>query len=197
MIATAIQNDTPKPQSALCLALCVLALFGVEVYWIYNWHRSDEELYLANIRSANQNALDLRKIMDLRAASVRINGLYLRLQDPSTSASQNVQQLPSMVSGVRQNAQEPMVIQDFLKAGFAAVASAATRPEASIGYDLGSNQLEFHRLVPLIAQEENSNVFLFIDHLEFIRPKTTEPFATHPTALQARLTVRMFTSATR
>jgi hypothetical protein len=197
MMATTMQSDTPKPQSAIWLAICLLALFVVESYWIYSWHRSNEELYLANIRRANQNALDLRKIMDLRAAAVRINGLYLRLQDPLTSPSQNMQQLPSLVSGIRQNAPEPMVIQDFLKAGFATVPSTGMRPEASIGYELRSNQLEFHRLVPLIAQEENSNVFLFIDHLEFMRPKTTDPFSLRPVALQARLTARMFTSAKR
>ena len=197
MIATAIQNDTPKPHSAIWLAIGILALFAVETYWIYSWHRSNEELYLTNIRRASQNVLDLRKIMDLRAASVRINGLYLRIQDPPTSTSQNVQQLPALVSGVRQNAPEPMAIQDLLKAGFAAVPSTVVRPEASIGYELGSNQLEFHRLVPLIAQEENSNVFLFIDHLEVIRPKTAEPFSLRPTALKARLTARMFTSAIR
>jgi hypothetical protein len=54
--------------------------------------------------------------------------------------------------------------------------------------------LEFHRVLPLFAQEENSNVFLFIDHLELLRPKTTEPFSEHPTALQSRLRVRMLTS---
>ncbi|MBV8142683.1 MAG: hypothetical protein JO279_00345 [Verrucomicrobia bacterium] len=197
MMATAIQSGTPKPRSAIWLAIFILALFGVEIYWIYGWHRSNEELYLTNIRRGSQNALDLRKIVDLRAAAVRINGLYLRLHDPSASPSPNAQQLPPLVSGIRQNAPEPMVIQDFLKAGFSKMPSAAMRPEASIGYELRSNQLEFHRLVPLIAQEENSNAFLFLDHLEFIRPKTTEPFSPRPTALQARLTARMFTSATR
>jgi len=198
MISTTGQNDTPKPQSAILLAICILALFGVEMYWLYSWHRSNEELFVGNIRRASQNTLDLRKIMDLRAAAVRINGLYLRLQDPLAAAPQNLPQLPSLDGGgARQNGPEPMVIQDFLKAGFAAVPSSEKRPEASIVYELGSNQLEFHRLVPLIAQEENSNVFLFIDHLELFRPKATEPFSQHPTALQARFTARMFTFAAR
>jgi hypothetical protein len=194
MIAPAEQNETPKPQSALLLTISILALFGLEMYWLYGWHRSNEGLYIANVRRASQNALDQRKITDLKAAAVRINGLYLRLQEPG-SAPQSMQQLPSLDGGVvRQNVPEPVVIQDFLKAGFAAVPSRELRPESSCVYELGSNELEFHRLVPLLAQEENSNVFLFFDHLEFLRPKTTEPFSLHPTPLQARLTARTLSS---
>jgi hypothetical protein len=90
-----------------------------------------------------------------------------------------------------------MIIQDFVKAGLKDVPSGAAHSESSVGYQLGSDQLEFHRLVPLIAQEENSNVFLFIDHLEFTRPKATGPFSMTPTALQTRLTARMFTPSAR
>ena len=90
-----------------------------------------------------------------------------------------------------------MVIQDFVKAGLTAVPSGTVRSESSVGYQLGSEQLEFHRLVPLIAQEENSNVFLFIDHLEFVRPKAAGPFSMKATALQTQLTARMFTTSTR
>jgi hypothetical protein len=189
-------NDTPKPRSAILLAVGILTLLGAETYWLYRWHRSNEELSLANMRQAGENTLDLRKIMDLRAAAVRIDGLYLRLQDPLPPSPPSGQQLPSLLgTGVRQT--EPVVIQDFVKAGFVAVPSGVMRSEASIGYELGSNQLEFHRLVPLIAQEENSHPFLFIDHLELIRPKTTEAFSLRPTALQTKFAVRMFTWGTR
>lgn len=198
MTSTTEQNGTPQARSAMVLAILIIALFGLETHCLDSWHRSNEELYTDNFRRASQNALDLRRITDLRAAASRIDGLYLRLQDPMTSTSQNIQQLPSLDGTVaRQNGAEPIVIHDFLKAGFAAVPSNGRRPDSSMVYELGSNHLEFHRLVPLIAQEENSNVFLFIDHLEFIRPRTTMPFSVHPTALQARLTARVLTPATR
>ena len=90
-----------------------------------------------------------------------------------------------------------MAIQDFVKAGFAAVPGATRRHESTIVYELASDRLEFHRLVPLLAQEENSNVFLFLDHAELKRPAATEPFSMHPSALESRLRVRMFTSATQ
>jgi hypothetical protein len=193
MIGTA--NATPKPRSAIVLSLCVFVLFIAEGCWLYNWHRSNELLALANVRRAGQNTIDGRKILELRSAAVRIDGLYLRLQDPVTPMPQAVQPPSALLSRTQPNATEPMVIQDFVKAGLKAVPSGAVRSESSVGYQLGSDRLEFHRVVPLIAQEENSNVFLFIDHLEFLRPQATEPFSMKPTALQTRLSARMFTTS--
>jgi hypothetical protein len=176
----------------MLLALVIIALSGGEMFWLYNWHRANEALYLSNIRHASQNWLDQRKMTDLKAEAIQINGLYLRLGDPIV-ATQNPQQLDH--GGARQNGPEPIVIQDFVKAGFAAVQGTRRRHESSVVFELASNQLEFHRVVPLLVQEENSSVFLFVDHIELLRPKTTEPFSEHPTALQSRLRVRMFTAA--
>ena len=191
---TATTNDTPKPQSALLLAVVILALLAAETYWLYCWHDSNEDLLLANIRRSGENALGSRKITELKTASVRINGLYLRLQDPLPSTPPNLPQSPSSI-GNRLHQTEPIVIQDFVKAGLAAVPSGGMRPEASVRYELGSTRLEFHRLIPLIAQAENSNVFLFVDHLDLVRPKTTEPFSLRPTALQTQFTARIFAAA--
>jgi hypothetical protein len=190
-------NTTPKPRSAIVLSACTLVLFIGEAFWLSNWHRANEDVSIANVRRAGQNAIDGRKVLELRSASVRIDGLYLRLQDPLAPTPQIAQQPSALVSGARPTATEPMVIQDFVKAGLKAVPSGPVHSESSVGYQLGSDQLEFHRLVPLIAQEENSNVFLFIDHLELTRPKATGPFSMKPTALQTRLTARMFATSPR
>jgi hypothetical protein len=191
-------NATPRPRSAIVLSVCIFILFVAEAFWLYNWHRSNEELAIVNVRRAGQNAIDARKNLELRSAAVRIDGLYLRLEDPLTAAPP-VGQLPAASgAGPRPAGSEPMVIQDFVKAGLKAIPTGLAHSESGVGYQLGSDALEFHRLVPLIAQEENSNVFLFIDHLELVRPKATGPFSMKPTALQTRLTTRMFTtSATR
>jgi hypothetical protein len=187
-----ITNNSPKPQSALVLAALILALFGAEIYWLYGWRGANEDLLLANIRRSGENMLDARKITDLKAASVQITGLYLRLQDPLLSSPSTTPQLPASVgNGPRKT--DPIVIQDLIKGGLAAVPSGITRAD-SIGYELGCTRLEFHRLVPLIAQAENSNPFLFLDHVELIRPKATEPFSMRPTPLEARLALRIFTA---
>ena len=190
-----ITPNTPKPQSAIVLALFIIAVFCAEMFWLYNWHLANEALYVNNVRQANQNYLDERKLTQLKAAAVRINSLYLRLQDPIDPARAGQQPASIQVPNARQNGPEPVAITDFSKAGFVAVPGTKRRHEASIVYELASDRLEFHRVVPLFAQEENSNAFLFIDHLELKRPATTEPFSVHPTALESRLKVRMFTTA--
>ena len=76
---TVTENAAPRPQSAIFLAVCLCVLFVAEVSWHYNWHRSNEELSVANLRRAGQNTIDERKILELRSATVRIDGLYLRL----------------------------------------------------------------------------------------------------------------------
>jgi hypothetical protein len=191
MRAIATANDTPKPQSAFVLAFCILALLGAEIYWLYGWHSANEELLVSNNRLSAANALDSRKIAELKAASVRINGLYLRFQEPP-SPNPSAQFPLSPVAGLRQT--EPVVIQDFIKAGLLAVPSGAMLNDTS-SYELGSTRLEFHRLVPLIAQAENSNPFLFLDHVELIRPKSSAPFSMKATALEARFAARIFTAA--
>jgi hypothetical protein len=192
-----ITPNTPKPQSAIALALFIIAVFSAEIFWLYNWHISNEALYVNNVRQANQNYLDEGKLTQLKAAAVRINSLYLRLQDPIVPARDG-QQLPSIEGpDARQNGPEPVAIQDLTKAGFVAVPGTKRRHEASVVFELASDRLEFHRIIPLFAQEENSNAFFFIDHLELKRPATTQPFSVHPTALESRLKVRMFTSVTQ
>jgi hypothetical protein len=187
--------NTPKPQSALVLAMFLIAVLCAEIFWLYNWHLANEALYVNNVRQANQNYLDGRKVAQLKAAAVRINSLYLRLGDPIVPARDGQELPPIACPNARQNAPEPVAISDFTKAGFIAVPGMKRRHEASVVFELASDRLEFHRIVPLFAQEENSNAFLFIDHLELKRPATTGPFSVHPTALESRLKVRMFTSA--
>jgi hypothetical protein len=77
-----ISTGIPKPQAAMLLASLILAIFAAEILWLYGWYSANEALYLSNIRQASQNWLDQRKITDLKAAVGRIDGLYLRFQDP-------------------------------------------------------------------------------------------------------------------
>jgi len=136
----------------MLLALVVIALFAGETFWLYGWHGANEALYLSNIRQASQNWLDQRKITDLKAAVARINGLYLRFQDPIV-AGQNLQPLPSLDhGGARQNSPEPVAIQDLVKAGFAAVPGTKRRRESSVVFELASNPVSYtHLTLPTIC----------------------------------------------
>ena len=60
------------------------------------------------------------------------------------------------------------------------------RRETSVSFEAGSNHLELHRLVPLLAEQENSNAFLFIDKLDLVRPAEIPAFSMNPTGLETR-----------
>jgi hypothetical protein len=178
----------------MLLALVIIVLLGIEGFWLNGLHGRNSDIYLSNVRRANQNAIEQSKITDLKGAAERIKGLYLRLQDSMGTPAKTTQELPSLAkSTAKENSSQsaPEPIEDFRKAGFETLPAAEKRSESSKAFDLGSNRLEFHRIVPLLAQEENSNPFLFIDHLALLRPPATEAFSRKPTALQSRLTVRL------
>ena len=194
MISTEPKVDKPRPQAAMLLALATIVLLGLEGFWLKGFHQQNSDIALSNVRRANQNAIEQSKITDLKAAAERIKGLYLRLQDSILTPAKTTQELPSLSkSAAKGNRSQdgPEPIEDFRKAGFETLPATEKRSESSIAFDLGSNSLEFHRIVPLLAQEENSNPFLFIDHLAVARPAATESFSRKPTALQSRLTVRL------
>jgi Type II secretion system (T2SS), protein M subtype b len=195
MIPSEPKVDKPRPQAAMLLALAIIVLLGIEAFRLNGLHQHNSDIALSNVRRANQNAIEQRKITDLKAGAERIKGLYLRLQDSVVVASaKNAQELPSLSkSATKENSSQsaPEPIEDFRKAGFEILPAPEKKAESSKAFDLGSNQLEFHRIVPLLAQAENSNPFLFIDHLAIARPKATEAFSHKPTALQSRLTVRL------
>jgi hypothetical protein len=67
------------------------------------------------------------------------------------------------------------------------------RQETSIGFEVDSNDLELHRFVPLLAQQENSNAFLFVDKLDLVRPVGIPAFSMNPTGLETRLQIRVLT----
>jgi Type II secretion system (T2SS), protein M subtype b len=194
MISTEPKVDKPRPQAAMLLALAIIVLLGIEAFRLNGLHQHNSDIALSNVRRANQNAIEQRKITDLKAGAERIKGLYLRLQDSLVMPAKTAQELPSLSkSAANENRSQgaPAPIEDFRKAGFETLPATQKRSESSVAFDLGSNSLEFHRIVPLLAQEENSNPFLFIDHLALSRPAATEPFSRKPTALQSRLTVRL------
>jgi Type II secretion system (T2SS), protein M subtype b len=198
MIPSEPKVDKPRPQAAMLLALAIIVLLGIEAFWLNGLHQHNSDIALSNVRRANQNAIEQRKITDLKAVAERIKGLYLRLQDSLVMPAKTAQELPSLSkSAANENRSQgaPEPIEDFRKAEFEILPAPERKAESSKAFDLGSNQLEFHRIVPLLAQAENSNPFLFIDHLAIARPKATEAFSHKPTALQSRLTVRLLNLA--
>ena len=63
--------------------------------------------------------------------------------------------------------------------------------ETSVSFEVGSNRLELHRLVPFLAEQENSNAFLFVDKLDLVRPLAIPSFSMNPAGLETRLLIRV------
>ena len=75
---TATGNATPKPQSAILLAVCIFVLFVAEAYWLYNWHHSNKELSVANIQP-DENGNEYEAVFSNSEGSADSNPAALNL----------------------------------------------------------------------------------------------------------------------
>jgi hypothetical protein len=138
------------------------------------------------------------EIGGLRKSQLKIKALFLRLDD----AVYNPQvfdrpELPSGKLRVRQDRPPealPPAIKQLNEAGILARPERVSNGESALVYEAGSSRLELHRLIPILAEQENSNAFLFLDRLYLSRPLSVPPFSIDPTYLDARLTVRILST---
>ena len=89
---TGTTNGTPKARSAIVLSVCVLVLFIAEAFWLTNWHRSNEELAIANARRAGQIGREQLQAINLLHEGFARNlthslGAYLRVVFTATLVS--------------------------------------------------------------------------------------------------------------
>jgi hypothetical protein len=85
----------------------------------------------------------------------------------------------------------PSAIQMIADAGVIVHPGKAIPGESSAIFEAGSSRLEFQRLIPLLAEQENSNAFLYFDRLLFSRPAATPPFSESATYIEARFSIRI------
>lgn len=134
----------------------------------------------------------------LRVSKARIEALYSRLSDTmiaSRSASSlHINSAPSAPLNNESPSLEPGGIAGFTQAGLIVQPVRVPNGEMSIIYEAGTASLEFHRLVPLLAEQENADLFLYLDRVLLSRPASIPPFSTDPTYLDTRLTIRMLTA---
>jgi hypothetical protein len=137
------------------------------------------------------------EIEGLRVSKARIEALYTRLGD-TMIASRGTSSLH-----INSTAMAPLNsdgssfdaagIVGFTQAGLIVQPVRVPNGEMSIIYEAGTASLEFHRLVPLLAEQENADLFLYFDKILLSRPPSIPPFSTDPTYLDTRLTIRMLT----
>jgi hypothetical protein len=134
----------------------------------------------------------------LRVSKARIEALYSRLSDTMIASrgasSLHINSAPTTPLNGETSSLEPAGIAGFTQAGLIVQPVRVPNGEMSIIYEAGTAGLEFHRLVPLLAEQENADLFLYFDRVLLSRPASIPPFSTDPTYLDTRLTIRMLTA---
>jgi hypothetical protein len=179
-----------NPRVAWIVIALVLALLLGEGAWLMSRVRANAALEQESGLLRENLARTRTRTEELRAGEARIKALYTRLNDAVVVRSR---ELPLLAPRPGQKASpEPPVIKAFRESGCQVAAKNLTElGNMSVTYVLVSHGTEFHRLVPFIAQQENSNTFLVVDKLVLERPATTPAFSEKPTALDCELSVRL------
>jgi hypothetical protein len=137
------------------------------------------------------------EIEGLRVSKARIEALYTRLSDTMIASrgtsSLHINSTPTTPLTGDGSSFEAAGITGFTQAGLIVQPVRVPNGEMSIIYEAGTVGLEFHRLVPLLAEQENADLFLYFDKVVLSRPANIPPFTTEPTYLETRLTIRMLT----
>ena len=137
------------------------------------------------------------EIEGLRVSKARIEALYTRLSDTMIASrgtsSLHINSTPMAPLNSDSSSFEAAGIAGFTQAGLIVQPVRVPNGEMSIIYEAGTASLEFHRLVPLLAEQENADLFLYFDKVLLSRPPSIPPFSTDPTYLDTRLTIRLLT----
>ena len=137
------------------------------------------------------------EIEGLRISKARIEALYTRFSDTMIASrgtsSLHINSTPTAPLNGDNSLFETAGIAGFTQSGLIVEPVRVPNGEMSIIYEAGTAGLEFHRLVPLLAEQENADLFLYFDKVLLSRPPSIPPFSTDPTYLDTRLTIRMLT----
>jgi hypothetical protein len=181
------------PQSAIALAVVLLAFVSFEAMYLNDVRNRDEESRKANDQLETANSQIERHIAELRSATQKISAIFARLNDGIVRVSGIEGRLPTPGRSPNSNPEynDSKVAKSLREYGLVVKSVQEGRHETSISFEVGSSHLELHRLLPLLAEQENSNAFLFIDKLELVRPAEIPAFSMNPTGLETRLLIRV------
>ena len=178
---------------AIGLVLGLTLLISIEALSLFYFWRSNEELHevVDQIESANNQTEKYASA--LKEAAPRIAGMYARLNDSIVQTSSGDAELP--IPGQKSRVQEqPKPVRAWQAYGFLVAPAQQDKKESSVSFQIASDDLEFHRVVPALVEQENSNAFLFVDRLVLTRPTETGPFAISPTPIKTRMVIRILTA---
>jgi hypothetical protein len=174
-------------------------LLGAEAICFCQMTTATNELARQNQAQRLLNDRLRSEIQGLKLSQAKVSAMYVRLNDAivgptgleGTHGTVAVNPLHSRLPDL---AGRPFAIQQLTVAGVVVQPTKPSPGEAAITYEAGCSKLEFQRLVPLLAEQENSNAFLYFDRVFLSRPGSTQPFSRDPTYLEARFSVRLLSS---
>src|SRR6516165_4540181 len=186
-------SQAANPRVAWIVIAGVLLLLVGEGLWLWHQARSNSGLDQENGQLREALVRIKARTDELRTGEAHIKALYARLNDAiALRKGQSDDRLPLPRSANPNDPKaDPPVIKAFRESGCEVTRSPNELGNLSVTYALGSSGIEFHRLVPLIAQQENSNTFMVIDSLVLGRPESTAAFSLKPTALNTQLVLRL------
>jgi len=170
---------------------------GLELKLLADGWIAGQRLDQENKRQEAANNHLESEIEGLRASKARIEALYTRLSDTMIASrgtsSLHINSTPTAPLTGEGSTFDATGIAAFTQAGLIVQPVRVPNGEMSIIYEAGTANLEFHRLVPLLAEQENADLFLYFDKVFLSRPASIPPFSTDPTYLDTRVTIRMLT----
>jgi hypothetical protein len=173
-------------------------LLGLELNLLASGRTAVRLLDQENRQQETANDHLAGEIEGLRMSKARIEALYSRLSDTMISSrgtsSLHINSAPTVPLNGDSSSFESAGIAGFTQAGLIVQPVRVPNGEMSIIYEAGTASLEFHRLVPLLAEHENADLFLYFDKVVLSRPASIPPFSIEPTFLDTRLTIRMLTA---
>ncbi len=182
------------PASAITLAAALLVFIAIEAFYLNNLWKRNEESQRTNDQLEAANSQIQRHIAELRSATQKISAIFARLNDGIIRAPANDGHLPIPGrNSIGNPDDDSKVAKSFREYGLVVKSVQQSRHETSVSFEAGSNHLELHRLLPLLAEQENSNAFLFVDKLDLDRPAEIPAFSMNPTGLETRLVIRVLT----
>jgi len=181
------------PGSAVALAVALIAILSVETFYLEEGWRQQEDSRKANDQLESSNAQKERHIGELRLATQKISATFARLNDGIIRMAGTEGRLPTPGHNPKGTPEyaDNKVAKSLREYGLVMKSIQEGRRETSVSFEVSSNRFELHRLVPFLAEQENSNAFLFIDKLNLVRPSQIPSFSMNPTGLETDLFIRV------
>lgn len=181
------------PRSAVALAVALLAAISIEAMYLENLWKQGEEARQSNGRLDAANSQMQRHVADLHSSAQRITAVFTRLNDGIIRVAAIDGRLPVPGHNPKSNSEygDSKVAKSLQEFGLVVRSFQEGHRETSVSFEAGSNRLELHRLVPFLAEQENSDAFLFVDKLDLIRPLAIPSFSMNPAGLETRLLIRV------